>query len=349
MAAAMMRAVRRVGQGSLADVALESIAVPAPAEGEVLLRVEAASLNRLDLAAIFGWAPGSTEPPITLGIDPVGVVEDVGPGVTQPRVGDRVIVKPTNGCRSCTWCRRGYDESCVRRTTFGVDRDGGLAEYVIADWRDVRTLAPSVDPVLASALAHSFPIAMQMLVQRAGLEPHDRVVVTGASGAVGAAATQIAALHADVTVAVSRDPTAITLPDPIVLPTIARPETSEEFVAQVRAALGGEPADVVIDPNADPMVWDALPELLGPRGRVVFCGRGPEDVLPLDVFWLYRSRISVLGSAGSSEAAFEASVKLLESGKIVPAVDSVIGLADVPSGYERLEQRRNRGKIVVRP
>ena len=87
--------------------------------------------------------------------------------------------------------------------------------------------------------------------------------------------------------------------------------------------------------------------VLDDSGRIVFCGTGAVRSLPLDPFWLYRTRASVIGSAGASQRAFRAGLELLDRGSITPKIDAIVPLEEIHGGYEKLRTRGNRGKLVV--
>lgn len=343
-----MRAVQLVGKGGLSDVRLIEVPVPHPGPDEVLVRVAASSLNRLDLAAIFNWSPSAINYPITLGIDPAGTVVDVGAEVKERRIDDRILVKPTTSCSECRYCIANHDESCESRTTFGLDQNGGLAEYISVPEQSAYVVAPTTDLIAASAFAHSFPVAYEMLHMRAAAAPSDNILVMGASGAVGSAATQLAGLMSEHVVAVSRNTDAVEVSSASRSVTVVEyGEDPEELAVKIRAGFGGGRADVIIDPNADEGLWTVLPELLQQRGRIVFCGTGAVRSLPLDPFWLYRTRASVIGSAGASQRAFRAGLELLDRGSITPKIDAIVPLEEIHGGYEKLRTRGNRGKLVV--
>lgn len=106
--------------------------VPRPATNEVLLKVRQAAICGTDLH-IFKWdewAQGIIEPPLVLGHEFVGEICEIGPGVENHRVGDRVSVEGHLTCGTCRNCRAGKRHLCVNTLGIGVHRDGGFAEYV---------------------------------------------------------------------------------------------------------------------------------------------------------------------------------------------------------------------------
>jgi len=111
---------------------LDEVPVPSPAEDEVLVRVEAASVCGTDLH-IFrwdDWARQRIEPPLTLGHEFAGTVVETGRAVRHAAPGDYVSAESHVTCGACSHCRTGRAHMCERTQILGVDRDGAFAEYL---------------------------------------------------------------------------------------------------------------------------------------------------------------------------------------------------------------------------
>jgi len=181
-----MKAAVRYRYGSPDVVRVEDLPTPTPAEGEVLVRTRAASVNRADLDGIqprpqfvrlFMGLRAPRQPQI--GVDVAGVVESVGAGVTRFRPGDEVFAD-----------------------LFAAGHVGTFAEYVSAPEKAFQPMPPGMSFEEAATLPHSAILALQGLRTRKGetVQPGDKVLVVGASGNVGPFAVQIAkALGAEVT------------------------------------------------------------------------------------------------------------------------------------------------------
>ena len=126
--------------------------VPRVGSGDVLLRVRACGVCRTDLHVLDGELPDPTLP-LVLGHEIVGTVEQAGPDVTRLHVGDRVGV-PWLGwaCGRCRFCRRGAENLCPHARFTGYQRDGGYAEYTVADARFVFPLSPALGDAEAAPL-----------------------------------------------------------------------------------------------------------------------------------------------------------------------------------------------------
>jgi NAD+-dependent secondary alcohol dehydrogenase Adh1 len=152
---------------------------------DVIVKIGAAGLCRTDLHIQEGqWAEKSgVQLPYTPGHENAGWVHEVGAGVTNVEVGDTVIVHPFITCGLCRACRRGDDMHCENGSVPGINRDGGVAEYLPTSARSVVKLDPSLEPASIAALADAGLTAIHA-VKRAipVLGPGTKTVVIGAGG-----------------------------------------------------------------------------------------------------------------------------------------------------------------------
>jgi threonine 3-dehydrogenase len=141
-----MRAIRK--RGAEAGLVLDEVPVPSPGTGEVLVRVEAASICGTDLhiRRWDEWAAERVQPPLTLGHELCGTVVALGPGVTSVAEGDYISAESHVTCGVCFHCRTGRAHMCEQTRILGVDRDGGFADYVAIPasvvWQNDRAKMP---------------------------------------------------------------------------------------------------------------------------------------------------------------------------------------------------------------
>jgi len=172
-------------------VELREVADPDPGHGQVLVDVRASTICGSDLRAIYrehlGEGPEAYQG-VVGGHEPCGVVVAVGGGVERIRVGDRVVVYHISGCGQCEECRRGYQISCTspRRAAYGWQRDGGHADRLLAEERDLLVLPDSLSYLDGACVACGFGTAYEALC-RADVSGRDRLLVVGL-GPVGLAA-----------------------------------------------------------------------------------------------------------------------------------------------------------------
>jgi len=165
---------------------------PIPGENEVVVRVRACGLNRLDLWLEEGGLPVTVALPRIPGGEVSGEVLALGPGVTDWRPGDRVAVQSNLFCGKCEFCLRGDESTCLHGQLLGVQRDGGFAEQVAAPASALVRLPDKVDFTASAALTLAASTAMHMLTRRTEVHPGHWVLVMGGASGVGSAAIQIA-------------------------------------------------------------------------------------------------------------------------------------------------------------
>lgn len=173
-------------------VEMRSVAVPAPGHGEVLIEVKASTICGSDIRCIYhehlGKGPEGYQGVIA-GHEPAGLIVETGPGCRRFKSGDRVIVYHISGCGVCNDCRRGYMISCTSpawRRAYGWQRDGGMAEYMIAEEKDLILLPDSLTYADGAQVACGFGTVYEGL-EKVGINGSHDVLITGL-GPVGLAA-----------------------------------------------------------------------------------------------------------------------------------------------------------------
>lgn len=341
-----MRALALTGTGGLEHLAL--LDVPAPAitdPDDVLVRIRAAALNRLDLFIAEGLKGLTYRFPHVVGSDGAGVVEAVGPAVKHLAPGDRVLLNPGISCGACSECQAGDEPLCPDYRILGEHRDGTAAELVVV---------PAVNAVpvpdgMSWAEAAAFPLATltawRMLVTRARVAAGERVLVWGAGGGVAQAAIQIARLHGAEVVATSSSDEKLETARRLGADHVVNHATAD-VVAEVRRLLGRRTVEVVVD-SVGEATWPMSLRLLGPAGRLVTCGATSGPFVSLDVRKLFWYQWSLLGSTMGSHREFAEIVRLAARGELRPVVDSVVPLAEGVAAYRRLASGAQTGKLVL--
>jgi (R,R)-butanediol dehydrogenase/meso-butanediol dehydrogenase/diacetyl reductase len=341
-----MLAVRWHGRG---DVRVEEVPPPGPPRpGEVQLRVRWCGICGTDLEEWLDgpvFIPAAAPHPVTgaraplvLGHEFTGVVVAAGPGVTEPRPGQRVAVDTIVSCGTCYWCRRGEVTRCPELGALGLHGDGGLAELCNAP---ARICLPVPDTVTddEAALAEPLAVAVRAL-RRGGLSSGERVAVVGA-GAIGLLAVQAAAASGAGGVAVVEP----------------RPERRALAIrlGASRAVPPGEAgaleADVAIECAGTASAIDTALQALRPGGRAVLLSivNQPALIAPMD---LIRGEKSLIGSLSHvCDQDFREALRLLGRGAVhaAPLITDRIPLsAAVTGGLTLLRDEPERHlKILV--
>jgi len=182
-----MKAIQLVATGE--PLAIVEVEDPTPAMGEVTISVGAAGICRSDVHYRSGSRPVSTLPLIP-GHEIAGVVSEIGPAVYDVSVGDRVSVHYLVSCGSCPQCKAGREQFCETGEMFGLDRDGGYAELVVAPARNLHAIPDGVGMEIAAIMMCSSATSLHAL-RRGRLVEGESVAVIGCGG-LGISAIKIA-------------------------------------------------------------------------------------------------------------------------------------------------------------
>ncbi len=345
-----MRAVRYC-RGET-GVRCEEIPVPEPGAGQVLIRVEAAGLCGTDVSIAYGAGGGMVSLPVlTLGHETAGTVAEVADGAGQWQVGDRVVVSPIVNCGHCTYCDRGASETCNDATVFGLGRDGGMAEYLIAPVTALIRLPDNVPAPVGAIVTDAVATPYHALLERARLEPGESVAIFGVGG-LGQHAVQLARLAGAspiIAVDVRDDQLKLALhngADAVV--NAAAGDVPEA----VRRCNGGRGVDVAGEFIGRAATIEAAFASLTKGGRLVVVGLSPEPVtLPPSNLFAMRE-MSLLGSGGFRKHTIERLLTLVSSGRLA-LEESVSHVVSLEAADEALRMLRDKTepvrRIVLRP
>ncbi len=169
--------------------------VPVPGHGEVLIKMKSSTICGSDIRAIYheylGKGPEGYRSGIIAGHEPSGQIVQTGPGCRRFKKDDRVIVYHISGCGVCNDCRRGYMISCTSeyRRAYGWQRDGGMAEYLLAEEKDLVYLPDKLSYSDGAQVACGFGTVYEGL-EKIGISGNDAVLITGL-GPVGLASAML--------------------------------------------------------------------------------------------------------------------------------------------------------------
>ena len=328
---------------------LESAEVPEPSlePGQILVRVKACSVNHLDLWIRQGLPAYRIRLPHISGCDVAGVVERVGSGVTQVKIGDRVVLAPGFSCGQCEWCRAGEDSLCASYGIRGAATDGGYAELAAANAADAIPIPASLSFEEAAAFPLVFLTAWHMLVTRARLQPGESVLVHAAGSGVGHAAIQIAKhLRATVYATVGSDGK-VPKADALGADHVINYQQAS-FEERVKALTNGRGVDVVAE-HIGPTTWEGSLRVLAKGGRLVTCGASSGPNVGLDLRYVFSRQLTLLGAMMGTRKELEAVAQLVIERTLKPVIDTVFPLQQARTAQERMHNRDVFGKLVLVP
>ncbi len=315
-------------RGEWNRLTLGEVPRPPMKEGEVLVQVEACSVNRADLLqrrGLYPPPPGSTE---ILGLDFAGFVVQKSDNVEGWEITDRV---------------------------FGIVAGGGYGRYVAVPASHLVRIPENLSFVEAAAAAEVFFTAFYNVCLLGGLQPQETLLVHGGGSGVGTSAIQLAkVMNASViTTAGSAEKVKRCLQ---LGADHAVNYREEDFAARVTALTDGRGVDVILDWIGAPYLSRHI-ELLRPRGRLILIGLmgGAQGEIPLAPVLTKRLRIlgSVLRSQSLEEKAAitrafqEQVLPLFQEKKIHPVVDRVFPMAEVEEAHAYLREGKQFGKVVL--
>jgi NAD+-dependent secondary alcohol dehydrogenase Adh1 len=324
--------------------------VPEPAAKgplDVVVKIGGAGVCRTDLHIIeqqWEAAMGQTLP-YTLGHENAGWVQEVGPGVTNVRVGDTVILHPTPTCGLCHACRAGNDMHCENSSFPGLDSDGGMAEYLLTSARACVRLDPQTRPQDVAALADAGITAYHAVRKAiALLYPGTTAVVIGAGGLGHIGIQCLAALTATRIVVVDRNPDALKLAEQLGADQTVVADGGQ--VEAVKELTGGRGAHVVLDFVAEQGAENEGFAMTAPGGSYFVIGYGGTLQIPtLDIISTERNIVGNI--VGTYNDLVELMV-LAQAGKVTlhtktyPLDAAVEAIGDLDAG-------RVRGRAILVP
>jgi NADPH:quinone reductase-like Zn-dependent oxidoreductase len=338
-----MKAARFHEHGGPEVLRYEDAPDPTPAPGRALVRVRACALNHLDLWQRRGLDRVTIPLPHTSGADVAGEIVDAD-GVYAP--GTRVMLQPGISCGACEMCRQGRDNECASYTVLGYMTDGGYAELVSVPLENVIAIPDHVDFITAAGFPLTFLTAWHMLFTKAGLRPGETVLVLAGGSGVGQAAIQLARHHGARVFATS-GPSKMEATRALGAEEVID-HYSEDFSRRIRDLTKSRGVDVVIE-HVGQATWARSVRSLARGGRLVTCGATTGYHAAVDLRHLFARQLSLLGSYMGRKSELLEAAPLLFEGKVKPAIDEVLPLADIRAAHERLEAARQFGKIVVVP
>jgi len=313
---------------------------PAPGPGEVGIAVHAAGVNFADILARLGVYPDAPKPPMVVGYEVSGVVDAVGADVEAIAPGDRVIA---------------------------LTRFGGHADRVVVPAAFVFRCPPNIDAATAAAIPVNYLTAWIALYRFGNLAPGETVLVHGAAGGVGIAATQLARLRGATVIGTASASKHAAIREQ----GVAHPlDYHGSIVAEVRRITNGRGADVILDPVGGRSFADSY-RLLAPLGRLVVYGvsrlasgerRNVWRVLttllqmprfhPLSLMNRNRGVLGLnLGHLWDERErlgeAMRAILALVEDGSLRPVVARTFPLEQAADAHRFMQGRSNIGKVVL--
>ena len=349
-----MKAAVQRGFGGVEVLAYEDVDDPACGPGDVVLRVEAAGLNRLDVLQRIGppLLPGFTLPHIA-GMDVAGTVVEAGPEArtgadgAPVALGARVLVNPALECGRCEWCTADDDGLCTDVRVVGGTRPGGYAELCAVPADHVYRLPDAVGFEEAATIPTNFATAWHALVTVGRVRSGEWLLVHGASAGVTIAAIQLAKRAGARVVVTGRSEEKLELARRLGADAGFLSD-EPDLAARCRELTDGRGVDLALD-HLGPALWQQTIYALRPRGRLLFVGTTTGSRAELDLPYAYHFGISLVGVDPYRAAEFSAMLAAYWDAGFEHLVDSCFALDDAGAAQARMERGEALGKILLVP
>ena len=303
------------------------IETPLPGHGEILIRVEAAGVNRPDTIQRMGLYPPPPGAPATPGLEVAGEVVETGAGVTRWRVGDKVCA---------------------------LVGGGGYAEYCLAHEAHALPVPKGFSMVEAAALPETFFTVWTNVFERGALKPGETFLVHGGTSGIGTTAIQLASIFGATVIATAGSAEKCRACEKLGAHAVNYRE--QDFVEEVKRLTGGRGADVILDMVGGDYIQRNI-QAAAADGRIVSIAFLNGSTAEVNFMPVMLKRLTLTGSTlrprsieekAALAAALEAKVwPLLDAGRVKPLIDKVFPLEQAADAHALMEKSSHIGKIVL--
>ncbi|MFJ8025729.1 alcohol dehydrogenase catalytic domain-containing protein [Streptomyces sp. NPDC096311] len=323
----------------------ETVPVPRPGVGEVLVRVVACGAG-LTLENVRSGNLGGSAPRI-IGHELSGTIAELGPGVHGWRQGDRVTASFYLFCGSCAMCASGRETHCLNFKGFiGAAVDGAFAEYTVLPAINLVRIPAAVPlregGVIADAVATTYHVARE----RAKIVPGQRVAVIGAGGGVGIHMVAMAKAFGALVIAVERDKEKLGALEATGADAVVDSNSGSWREDIINTA--GRPLDACIDLVGTASTTSAV-TTLGVNGKFIVVGVPPNirSSVTVDPLFLVNHEVEVTGSRYATRAEIDHSLSLVAEGKVPTVIGASYPLAAAEEALEAIRANKVFGRVII--
>ena len=339
-----MRALQLLDNRTLSVVDLPD--PPAPAPGEVQVRIGAVALNHIDVWGWRGMAFAKRTLPIIVGVEAAGTIAAIGKGVDGFAIGDVVALYGADTCGTCPNCRAGRDNLCENVHGIRGFHIDGLARESVNISARLAIKAPSGVAVTDAACAPvTYGTPEHMLFDNAKLSEGQTILVHAGGSGIGTAAIQLSkAVGATVITTVGSE-------DKVEKAKALGADhvinyREDRFEGVVRKLTKKRGVDVVFE-HVGPDTFPGSMFSLKRGGTLVTCGSTTGVGVEINLFQLYQQQLRLIGSFGCTIENLRQSLVKMGKGITKPVIDTQITLDDIGEALTRMESRQVFGKIIV--
>lgn len=325
---------------------LTDVPKPAPSAGEALIRVQGCGLCHTDLHYIEHGVKTFKQPPIVLGHEPAGIIAELGPGVEDHAVGDRVLIPAVYACRNCEYCRKGRENLCENLIMLGNHVDGAYAEFIAVPAAVLVPVPASLKLEQACVIADALSTPYHAVKNRARVRVGDTVAVVGCGG-LGLNVVQCATVAGARVIAIDINNEHLETARSLGAVETVNSNEVERVDKHVRSLTDGG-VDIAFEAIGQPATINLGFNLLRKGGRLCVIGFA-HDPAPLNAGKLMFYELEVVGSLGCGGGEYPEIMKLVEAGRLTldPIVSGTLPLDDINEGFDRMRQGKGVRWVVT--
>ena len=318
---------------------------PEPKTDEVLIRLRAAALNRMDVMVRNGWPGLKLELPHINGADGAGDVAGFGENTAGLNIGDRVVINANLGCGKCEFCLYGQDNLCSNWHLLGETIRGTYAEYICLPIRQLYKLPNDFDFHASAAAALVYQTAWHSMVKRGAVKAGETVAIVGAGGGVNSASIQVAKYLGARVVVIGSSPEKLKEAESLGADILIDRSKEVDWAKAAFVATEKRGVDVVVDNvgTTFPLSLRALRK----GGRLLTVGNSGAPRFEIDNRYIFAKHLSIIGSTMGTLTDFAEVMDLVVAGKLKPVLDKTFPLKEAAAAQERLWRGENFGKITL--
>ncbi|HWT62058.1 MAG TPA: zinc-binding dehydrogenase [Ochrobactrum sp.] len=326
---------------------MTDIAPPAaPGNGEVTVRIKAVALNHIDVWGWRGMAFAKRKMPLVIGAEASGVVDAIGPGVSNVLPGELVSIYGARTCGLCKACREGRDNLCEHvGGVHGFHLDGFACEAVNLPARLLVPAPPGVDAIGAAVAPVTFGTVEHMLFDNAKLQPGETVLVQAGGSGIGSAAIQLAKKMGCTVITTVGSDDKIEKAKALGADHVINYRV-DRFEGVVRKLTKKKGVDVVFE-HVGADTWAGSMLCMKRGARLVTCGSTSGVSTNMNLMQLFQQQLKILGSFGCRMENMADAMQKMAQGVVHPVIDTIVGFDDIDTALKRMEGRDVFGKIVL--
>jgi 6-hydroxycyclohex-1-ene-1-carbonyl-CoA dehydrogenase len=325
---------------------IEEIPVPKINDDQILVKVAACGVCHTDLHYIEHGVPTFKKPPVVLGHEASGIVEQVGGRVTNVKKGQRVLIPAVLTCGRCAACRLGRENICSNMMMLGNHFDGAYAEYVAVPAKDVLDLPASVPLEESAIIADALSTPYHAVKNRAQVKPGDVVVVFGCGG-VGINAVQMASAAGAYVIAVDINERKLQWALEFGAAKTIDATKVERVSKEIKKLTGGG-ADIAMEVIGNPRTIEEAMESVRIGGRLCVVGYTNEAISIVAGKIMFKE-LEIVGSLGCRPVDYVPLIRMVEQGKIdvKRQVTHRFPLAEIGRAFEVMKEGVSLRSIVI--